>query len=175
MSEIKAKQMTEAQIKTLSEYEDKLQRALNGDTIALNSVAAKRLENIHFEVFGVRQNMIPCCGGMRTTAARLTPLAKAYFEQAPEFLENEKAWADFVEETGGLTLKATKPTIMKKDSDALIAAEKAARNASAHLKSVKTKAKARKTTKKTIPVKEAVPTAEPEPMPESIAEKPAEE
>lgn len=81
MSEIKAKQMTAAQIKTLSEYEDKLRRALDGDTIALSSVQQKRLEAIHFEVFGVRQSMVPCCGGMRTTAARLTPLAKAYFEQ----------------------------------------------------------------------------------------------
>lgn len=81
MSEIKAKQMTAAQIKTLSEYEDKLRRALDGDTIALSSVQQKRFEAIHFEVFGVRQSMVPCCGGMRTTAARLTPLAKAYFEQ----------------------------------------------------------------------------------------------
>lgn len=81
MSEIKAKQMTVEQIKTLSEYKDKLRRALDGDTIALSSVQQKRLEAIHFEVFGVRQSMVPCCGGMRTTAARLTPLAKAYFEQ----------------------------------------------------------------------------------------------
>lgn len=158
MSEIKAKQMTDAQIKTLSEYEDKLQRALNGDTIALNSVAAKRLENIHFEVFGVRQSMIPCCGGMRTTAARLTPLAKAYFEQTEEIP------AKAVKKT----LKATTSKTTTEDSAALVAANMALDNATAHLKSVKAKAKARKTTKKTIPVKEVAPA--PEPAPEKVSE-----
>lgn len=151
MSEIKAKQMTDAQIKTLSEYADKLQRALNGDTIALNSVAAKRLENIHFEVFGVRQSMIPCCGGMRTTAARLTPLAKAYFEQTEEI--DAKA--------AKKPLKASTSKMTTKDSAALVAANTAADKASAHLKSVKARAKARKITKKAIPVKEVAPTTEP--------------
>lgn len=92
------KKMTPEIIATLSKYEDRFRRALEGKRVELSSAGIKELEDAHFKLFGTRQSMTQCCGGSRSTSDRITPIARAYFAQINGSAKKTTGLAEAMEE-----------------------------------------------------------------------------